>query len=170
MFTCAVQSPGPVFVRYPRGPIPKRPAGRAFEAVVRGKGVVEVKTAGAPHVLVCALGSTVEPSVKAVAILAEKGVRAAVINARFAKPLDEELILSMADGVRAVVTVEENTVVGGFGEAVFDALEQAGRLPARAKKLGLPDEFIAHGDRDRILKELGLDAHGIARAAEKLLS
>jgi 1-deoxy-D-xylulose-5-phosphate synthase len=91
-----------------------------------------------------------------------------VLNARFAKPLDEERILALARRARAVVTVEEHAGMGGFGGAVLELLAARGVcVPVRV--LAVPDHFVEHGAPERQRAELGLDAAGIARAVRRLL-
>lgn len=102
------------------------------------------------------------PAEAAAELLAREGIEAAVINARFVKPLDRELICDLARDCGQVVTVEENCVAGGFGSTVGELLHQQGvRVPLLS--LGLPDEFIEHGSREVLLAGLGLEAEGIAR-------
>ena len=94
----------------------------------------------------------------------EKGVSVEVINARFVKPLDEQLILSSITKTGKVITVEENALQGGFGSAVLELLEQKKELSnIKIKRLGIPDKFIEHGAQDILYKNLGIDAEGIAK-------
>jgi 1-deoxy-D-xylulose-5-phosphate synthase len=87
-----------------------------------------------------------------------------VINARFAKPLDRETILRAVAESGFVVTVEEGTLLGGFGSAVLEAANAAGLRTDHIRRLGLPDQYVEHADRSDQLRELGLDAAGIVRA------
>ena len=95
-------------------------------------------------------------------------MEAAVISARFAKPLDEELIRQVAQRCGGVVTVEENAAAGGFGSGVVNVLA-AHDIAVPVKILALPDAFVPHGDRARLLADCGLDVDGIAAAARELL-
>jgi 1-deoxy-D-xylulose-5-phosphate synthase len=159
----AIESGRPVAVRFPRGaargvaldPDPKpQPMGRG-ELLRRGGDVALV-----------ALGKTVGAAEQAAELLAQRGVEASVIDARWVKPLDEELLAEAARATGAVVTVEDHVLQGGFGSAVLEAL--AGRVPeARVLRLGLPDRFIEHGDVDAQWREAGIDAESIAEAAAK---
>lgn len=152
----------PAAIRYPRGagegvavdPVPAAlPVGRA-EVLRRGRDVA-----------LLAVGPLVYEALRAAEILARRGVEATVVNARFVKPLDADLISSLASETGAVVTAEEHAVQGGFGSAVLEALAARGLSGVAVRLLGLPDEFIPHCDRRATLAALGLDAAGIARAA-----
>ena len=110
----------------------------------------------------------VHPAMDAADRLAEHGLRAAVLNARFVKPLDAEAIVALAKRCRALVCVEEHGARGGFGAAVLEALAEAGvRLPTRC--LAVPDQVVEHGDPGAQRAAFGLDPAGIERAAQELL-
>jgi len=100
--------------------------------------------------------------------LAEEGIEASVVNARFIKPLDEELICSLAKSVGRIVTVEEGILVGGFGAGVVEALADRGLAGVGLTRLGIGDSFVACGDRQRLLAQWRLDPEGIAGAAAAL--
>ena len=102
--------------------------------------------------------------------LAEEGIEAGVINGRFIKPLDHELILDRTGQVKAVVTVEENNILGGFGSAVCELLAEKGPGQIRIKRLGIPDCTVEHGSQAELRAEMGLDAAGIAAAVRGLLA
>jgi len=116
-------------------------------------------------VLIAAVGSVVNPALEAASELANQGISAAVLNARFVRPLDRERILALAGRCGAVVTVEEHVAAGGFGSAVLEALSDAG-AEARTLCLALPDEIIEHGFGPA---DFGLDAEGIAKSIEAFL-
>lgn len=162
----AAHTQGPIAVRYPRGAVSETLGGplsdRTPAALEHGK--AEVLREGA-DVLLVAFGSMVYTAYEAAEQLAREGVEACVINARFAKPLDEELILGRSAKTPLVVTLEEGNIAGGFGSAVLELLERrsevlAGRRP-EVKVLALPDRFIEHGKREDLLAEHGLSAEGI---------
>ncbi|MCL6444724.1 MAG: 1-deoxy-D-xylulose-5-phosphate synthase, partial [Alicyclobacillus sp.] len=112
-------------------------------------------------VAILALGSMVAPAVDAASVLAtQHGISASVVNMRFVKPLDTELVLSMARRGFPMITVEEAALAGGMGSAVLETLADDGQQ-AHLCRLGLPDRFIEHGSREQLLKELGLTADGI---------
>ena len=94
-------------------------------------------------------------------MLAEKGIEVTVVNARFAKPLDENLIIEVSRKHQIVFTVEDHTEVGGFGSAILELLVDKGINTQNIHKMGVPDKFIEQGSRDHILKTLNLDAEGI---------
>jgi 1-deoxy-D-xylulose-5-phosphate synthase len=165
MLRTAVEHPGPAAVRYPRGNgwgVPLDPDVKTLPL-----GQAELLRDG-EDALVVALGLPVHPALEAAAELAADGLSVAVLNARFAKPLDATRIVALARKVRAVVTVEEHALQGGFGSAVLEALAAAGvQRPVRC--LGVPDTIVEHGDPATIRARLGLDAPGIARAVREAL-
>lgn len=119
-------------------------------------------------VLLIGIGSTVHPCLAAATALEKEGISAAVIDARFIKPLDEELIFTWARECRAVFTVEENVLQGGFGSAVLEAMTDRGEdFPIH--RLGLPDSFLEHGTLKELRSEIGIDADGIVRAVRGVL-
>ncbi len=164
MLYTALRAEGPSAIRYPRG----RGVGvswEGFKALEIGKG--EVLREGR-ELLIVALGSMVHPSMEAAELLEGEGIGATVINARFIKPLDEDLICSLAEDHRAILTVEENVAAGGFGSQVTEALRRKG-IRRRVKVLGLPDEFIEHGPRGKLLELYGLSPQAIAAEGKRLL-
>jgi 1-deoxy-D-xylulose-5-phosphate synthase len=165
MLRTAIEYPGPAAVRYPRGNGVGVPLDPEIKALPIGR--AELLRDGSDVALV-ALGSMVHPAMEAADRLAGRGIRAAVLNARFAKPLDGEAIAGLARRCRALVSVEEHGGQGGFGGAVLEALAQAGlRLPVRC--LGVPDRVVEHGDPAAQRAAFGLDPVGIERAAVALL-
>jgi 1-deoxy-D-xylulose-5-phosphate synthase len=165
MIRTAVECPRPVAFRYPRG----KGQGVALEDSLRpieiGKG--EVLREG-DDVLILAIGSTVYPSLRAAERLAENGIRGAVINCRFLKPLDEDLLCRWAEKIGRVVTVEENIVQGGFGSSVLELLQERGLSSVRVKRLGMPDRFIENAPQSVLRKRYGIDEDGITREATKM--
>ena len=117
--------------------------------------------------MLVACGTLFGNCVKAATKLREEGFDAGVINARFVKPLDREMILKAVENLPVVVTVEEGTLEGGFGSAVLEAVNAAGLDARNVVRLGLPDRFVEHGERGELLAEYGLDATGIAAALRK---
>ncbi|MEK7848906.1 MAG: transketolase C-terminal domain-containing protein, partial [Chloroflexota bacterium] len=110
-----------------------------------------------------ALGAMVAPALEAAALLAGRGVEVAVVNARYAKPLDAPLILRAARRTGRLVTVEENALHGGFGSAVLRLLADNGLVDTQVISLGIPDEFVEQGPQAEMRRRYGLDAEGIAR-------
>lgn len=157
---------GPLAVRYPRAVTPPALSGEGRGPITRGRG--ELLRAGS-DVLLLAVGTMVEVALGAAGLLEKEGIRAAVIDARFVKPLDEALVLAWAARTGHVVTVEEHVCQGGFGSAVLEAMAAAGlRVPVQV--LGVPDEHVAHGSRREWLDHYRLTPAGVAEAARSLVS
>ncbi|NIP85994.1 MAG: 1-deoxy-D-xylulose-5-phosphate synthase, partial [Planctomycetales bacterium] len=168
MLEFALKHPGPVAVRYPKAtaePIRVEAGGRKRAVVELGK--AEVLRHGDEGTIVCC-GTQLGEALRAAEILATEGLSVGVINARFVKPLDTATILEAARNSHFVVTIEEASLMGGFGSAVLEAANQAGVQDAVIHRLGIPDEFIEHGDRGELLAELGLTAAGIAETCRLL--
>jgi 1-deoxy-D-xylulose-5-phosphate synthase len=165
MLRSAVEYDGPAAIRYPRGAgygVPMDPDIKALPI-----GEAELLRDG-DDALIIAYGTRVHEALEAATGLASEGLSVAVLNARFAKPLDEERILRQARRVGAIVTVEEHAGMGGFGSAVLELLAREGvATPVRA--LALPDRLVEHGDPDAQLALAGLDPQGIERAVRELL-
>jgi 1-deoxy-D-xylulose-5-phosphate synthase len=165
MLRTAVEYDGPAAVRFPRGAGLGVPLDPEIKTLPIGEG--ELLRDGDDVVLV-AIGSLVHPALEAAAALAARGISAAVLNARYAKPLDSARIVELARRCRALVTVEEHSGLGGFGSAVLEVLAAADvELPVRT--LAIPDRLIEHGDPGAIRASLGLDSAGIERAVAALL-
>ena len=143
------------------------PMDRELQELPIGKG--ELLRDGT-DVAIIAIGVSVWPAVKAAAQLSQEGLSTAVINARFVKPLDEELIVSVAKRVRYVVTVEEGSKMGGFGSAVLEALSDAGVTGVKTKVLGLPDWYIEQGPQDLLRERYGLTTDGIYHSVKELVT
>jgi len=155
----ATRTRHPIAVRYPRGRATGATQAAEFRQLPIGKG--EIVRQGADLAIV-GIGSTVIPCLEAADQLTQHGIDAMVVNARFAKPLDADLILSAAKSTRKMVIVEENVLSGGFGAMVLDLLQRAGESDVRVKRLGIPDEFVTHGTQDILRSLYHLDAPGIA--------
>jgi 1-deoxy-D-xylulose-5-phosphate synthase len=156
----ALGADGPVAIRYPRGAgrgvaLPDEP--QAWEA-----GRADVRRRG-NDVALLAAGRMTQTCEAAADLLAEQGVAASVVNARWIKPLDLETVSWAASTHRLVVTVEENTAMGGFGGAVCEALVDL-RADAPVLRLAVPDCFVTHGATAKLLSDIGLTADGIAAA------
>jgi 1-deoxy-D-xylulose-5-phosphate synthase len=115
-------------------------------------------------VVLLAFGTLLGECSEAADTLGREGLDVGVVNARFAKPLDTEIIRRSLEEADVVVTVEEAALAGGFGSAVAEYAIDAGLDARRIVRLGIPDHFIQHGDRGELLADLGLDAAGICRA------
>lgn len=161
MWTAArLDHQGPIAIRYPRANIPEegmtQRAPRLLEI-----GVAEQLRAGG-DVAILALGTMVLPALAAAEHLALDGISATVVNARFVCPLDERVIAGLARSVGRIVTVEEGVIAGGFGSAVSECLDRLELSGTAHLRLGVPDQWVRHGKRDKLLEQLGLDAAGIA--------
>ena len=166
MLLTAVEHGGPIAVRYPRGNGYGIPLDQAFSPVPIGKGeVIREGKDGA----ILAVGTMVYPAIEAAQALAEGGIDLTVVNARFIKPLDRELIVSIAENTGMLFTVEENVLQGGFGTAVLELLEEEGIAGTRVMRFGYPDRFIEQGEQPELRAMYGLDAGGIAAAIKKAL-
>lgn len=155
MLSTAYQYPGPAAVRYPRGAGTGVPTGKDLDTIPLGKG--EIKRQG-KRIAILAFGSLVHPALQA----AEK-LDATLANMRFVKPLDLELLKSLAASHDELVTVEEGCTMGGAGSAVAEAMAEAG-IHKPLLILGLPDRFVDHGDPGLLLAQCGLDAAGIEKS------
>ena len=165
MLRTAVEYPGPAAIRYPRGEGFGVPMDQDVKAIPVGE--AELLRDGADAALV-AYGIVAHPALEAAGELAADGISCAVLNARFAKPLDEARILALARKVRALVTVEEHAQMGGFGSAVLELLAREGvRIPVRT--LALPDRPMEHGSPAKQRAAHGLDVPGMASAVRELL-
>lgn len=166
MLKTAIDHPGPAALRYPRGNGVGVPLDGAFRSLPIGKG--EVLREG-KDVLLIAIGTTVQAALQAAERLGQQSIEATVLNARFVKPLDEELILEWTRKIGKVITIEENILQGGFGSAVLEMFQEASFFPSEFIRLGLPDAFIPHGSQNILRNLYGIDAEGIESAAYSLV-
>jgi 1-deoxy-D-xylulose-5-phosphate synthase len=155
---------GPIAMRYPRGNgygVPLMEEG--WESLPIGKG--EILRHG-DDILLVGFGSMVQPAMQVAEILREHGIEATVINARFAKPLDTELILPLAKQIGRVVTLEEGCLMGGFGSAVAEALLDAD-IVVPVKRIGVPDILVDHAEPNQSKADLGLTSPQIAETVRQ---
>jgi 1-deoxy-D-xylulose-5-phosphate synthase len=150
---------GPAAVRYPRGPGPGTPLVSQMTALPIGRG--EIRRQGRSGLALIAVGSMVALAQK----IAER-LDATVVNLRFVKPMDEDLVLEIAARHSAIVTLEENVVAGGAGSAISELLAAQG-LQVPLLHLGIPDRFIEHGSREECLALAGLDAASLSASIER---
>ncbi|MFC2026600.1 1-deoxy-D-xylulose-5-phosphate synthase [Chloroflexota bacterium] len=163
----ALEAKHPMAVRYPRSAGVGATMDEELHLITIGSS--EILSHG-EDVAILALGATVAPALEAAQELAENGIQATVVNSRFAKPLDSELIVSIARRIKYLVTVEENTISGGFGSHVLALLQKSGISDVRVRNIGIPDEFVEHGTQAILRAKYSLDTKGIARETRKLLS
>jgi len=167
MLTAVAYDGGPIALRYPRS------AGVGADLSVPpryleiGKG--EVLREGKDLVFL-AVGRMVGEALRAAEILAAAGIEAGVVNARFVKPLDEDLLVALARRYPRIVTVEDNVAAGGFGSAVLEALHAHNLATVQCHCFGLPDRFVEHGEQAILLEKCGLSARRIAERVEALLA
>jgi 1-deoxy-D-xylulose-5-phosphate synthase len=162
LWTAVRHEDGPICLRYPRGVGEGVETGTELRILPVGVGE---RLAEGSDLIFLAIGSCVGACMMARDILAESGVDAGVVDARWVKPMDEELVLQCAGRTKLLITVEENSVVGGFGSAVLECLEGRGGGAASVRRLGLPDSFVEHGSRDKLLLRVGLSPEAIAKRA-----
>jgi len=158
---------GPTAVRYPRGAGPGVKMDYEPRSLPIGRGEI-LRTGG--DLSFIAIGSMVDVAVRAAEELAGDGVDASVINARFVKPLDRELIVEEALRTGRVITLEENVVSGGFGAAVLELLQSEGDPRVTVRIVGLPDEFVTHGSRAQLLSDCGLALEDVVASARALVT
>jgi len=163
MLVTALSLDGPSAVRYPRGNGLGVPIDQILAPLPVGKG--ELLRKGKDGALI-AIGTMVQPALEAAALLASEGVELSVMNARFVKPLDVELILALA-GTGMLVTLEENALQGGFGTAVLELLEENDVTGVCVTRLGFPDSFVEQGEQAELKAAYGLDVDGIVRSIRK---
>lgn len=157
MLKSSLKYSGPIAIRYPRGSGPQEEVDYRLPVLPFGRG--ELLREG-EDLVILAVGPLVYQALEAAEQLSMKGKEAAVINCRFVKPLDEELILEWSNRTKRVITIEENVIAGGFGSAVLELLADRG-FNGEAARMGIPDSFLGHGAPDLLCRSIGLDAAGI---------
>ena len=167
MLWTAYKHDGPIALRYPRGNALAPDARAPFQAVPIG--LPKVVEEG-DDLLILAAGHMLAYARKAAELLAQDGIRPTVVDARFVKPLDREAYAGLFARHRAVLTVEDNVVSGGYGEGVAQLVSELGRFDLPVRHVGLPDEFVTHGDIPTLHKILGMDADGIRKHAAALMA
>ena len=166
LFTAIEYKGGPIALRYPRGNALGVPLRQGFQKLEVGKAVTLRK---GKDVAILAIGAMVPHAVKAAEILAGEGIDAEVVNMRFVKPIDDELLRSLVGRINTVVTVEDNVVHGGFGAGVLESLSRIGMNDVAVRLHGLPDEFVEQGAPNELYRILKLDAQGIAEVVKEFL-
>ncbi len=166
MIVTAIAYPGPIAFRYPRGKglgvcLDEDPAPLEI-------GKAEILSQG-NDLLLLAIGRSVSDAQEAEQILKQRGLHVSVVNCRFVKPLDSELICRMAEQIPRIITVEEHMLQGGFGSAVLECLSDSGITGFYMKRIGIEDTFVTHGPQDLLRSKYHIDAASIVQAAEELL-
>jgi len=167
MLKTAVECGRPVSVRYPRGAGVGVPLDENPRTLPIGKGEILFDPPGAALAVV-AIGACVHPALEAAELLWAEGIPVRVINARFVKPLDGELICLAARELKRVITVEEDALMGGFGSAVLELFAEKGVSGVSVRRLGVPDEFAPHATQKELRRMYGIDAAGIAATIREM--
>ena len=167
MLKTAVGCGRAVSVRYPRGAGVGVPLDENLRTIPIGKGEILFNPPGAALAVV-AIGACVHPALDAAELLLAEGIPVRVINARFVKPLDGELLCVAARELKRVITVEENALMGGFGSAVLELFAEKGVSGVSVRRLGVPDEFAPHATQKELRRMYGIDAVGIAAAVREM--
>jgi 1-deoxy-D-xylulose-5-phosphate synthase len=166
MLKTAVECGGPVSVRYPRGSGLGVPMDEKLTALPIGKGEIISK---GRDLAIFAIGASVAQAVRAAEVLAREGINATVVNARFIKPLDEELLSATARSHGRVLTVEENVLMGGFGSAVLELFAARGLCDVTVRQLAIGDAFVEHATQQELRFQCGIDAAGICAAVRQMV-
>ncbi len=166
MLKTAIGHSGPITLRYPRG----EGWGVEMEGEIRSLeiGKAELLCQGKDIVIV-GIGNTVIPAFQAAQDLSQLGIDAAVVNARFVKPLDRELLRGLLTQVPRLITVEDHVLEGGFGSAVLEFLAEEGITEVRVSRLGVPDRFIPHGTQEELRKICGINKDVITQTALQMI-
>jgi 1-deoxy-D-xylulose-5-phosphate synthase len=165
MLATAIVHDGPIAFRYPRGTGTGVQLDKNVVPLPIGKG--EILREG-KDLLILAIGRTVPEAMLAHSSLIEQGISTTVVNCRFIKPIDADLICTLAGEIPRIITVEENVRQGGFGSAVLECLSDEG-LPFHLERIGVPDTFVEHGPLNVLRAKYGIDAQGIVETAIKLM-
>lgn len=166
MLYTAVNHNGPIAIRYPRGEGMGVSLDRDLKRIEIGKGEIILD---GDDVAIIAIGNTVYPALDAASRLREEGISVAVMNARFVKPLDKELIVDIAGRVKGIITIEEHSLSGGFGSAVLELLSEED-IKIKVKRLGLPDKYIEHGTQKILRQKYGIDSDGIYQSVKEIFA
>ena len=165
IYTATEYKDGPVAVRYPRGSALGVQLSKSFEKIPIGKG--ERLTVGS-NAAFLAVGSMVQFALQAAEELLKEGIKIEVINMRYVKPLDESLLDEVANSTKKIITLEENTIVGGFGSGVTEYYSKK-NYKNNILRIGLPDEFVEHGTQAELYKLLEIDVAGIVKKTKLFL-
>jgi 1-deoxy-D-xylulose-5-phosphate synthase len=165
MMHTAVAHQGPIALRYPRGLGQGVNVDYNAKAVDIGKAKV-LRTGD--DLLIIGIGRCVNDAVDAAEQLSALGIESTVINARFVKPLDADLILDLAGKIKKVVTIEEHVLAGGFGSAVLELIGDNGLSECIVNRVGIKDQFVEHGSQDELRRDYGIDAQAVVTAGLKL--
>ncbi len=163
MLATAIAHNGPIAMRYPRGTAAGVEMDLDIKPLPIGKG--EIVTEG-EDILIFAIGKSVCDALEAQKRLNKEGISVQVVNCRFVKPLDADLIVSLAQKIPRIITAEENVLHAGFGSAVLECLMDAGVTGIQVKRIGIPDTFVEHGKPALLRAKFGIDSDAIVQAAK----
>ncbi|MBA3036562.1 MAG: 1-deoxy-D-xylulose-5-phosphate synthase, partial [Desulfobacterium sp.] len=167
MLLTALSHDGPIAFRYPRGTGVGVPLDPDIKPLPIGKGEILKK---GKDILILAIGQSVCESLNAYEkLISENGISATVVNCRFVKPIDAELITSLIREIPRVITVEENVLQGGFGSAVLECLSDKGIYDFKIERLGIQDVFVDHGPQNLLRAKYKIDSNAIVNSAIKLM-
>ncbi len=165
MLMTAINCGRPCVIRYPRAhglgvELNREPQVLPFNARLAAEG---------EDIVIFAIGSMVAPALEASKVLAHEGLSIAVVDVRFIKPLDKQIIVTLAAKTGVVLTVEEGILSGGFGSALLELFQEEGMTDMKVVRMGIPDRFVEHGTREELLEDLGLTAAGIAHQCRTII-
>ena len=166
MLATAIEHDGPIALRYPRGAATGAPLDETIRPLPLGKAKI---LQNGDDILILAIGRSVVDALEASRELKDKGISATVVNCRFVKPLDREVISSLAAKIPRVITAEENALQGGFGSAVLEELNDAGVVGLRIERIGVADTFVEHGPQKLLRSLYGIDAAAIVNTAVRMM-
>ena len=167
MLKTAIDHNGPIAIRYPRGMAEGVASINTNTPLPIGKGEVLKK---GDDVVIFGIGRSVNEALSAHDMLKKHNISATIVNCRFVKPLDADLIVTLSKKIPRIVTVEENVRQGGFGSAVLECLSDQGVTGFRLKCIGIPDTFVEHGPQDFLRSKHGIDASAIFKAVKHLMN
>ena len=167
MLVTALAYNGPISFRYPRGTVTGVDKDKDITPIPIGKGEVLRK---GDDILILAIGRTVGESLTAHSLLLEQGISSMVVNCRFVKPLDIELICSLATKIPRIISIEENVRQGGFGSAVLEGLHDEGITGFHFERMGISDTFVEHGPQKILRSKYGVDAQAVVNTAIKIMN
>jgi 1-deoxy-D-xylulose-5-phosphate synthase len=166
MYTAQLDGKGPFAIRYPRGRGVLTDWKTPFEELPIAKGQT-IKEGS--DVAILSIGHIGNTALAAALLLADKGINAAVYDMRFLKPFDNDILHTVFNKFRKVITLEDGTVLGGLGSAVSEFASENHYTQTEMLRLGIPDRFIEHGTPEELYRECGIDTEGIVAAVNRLL-
>ena len=166
MYTAQEKNNGPFVIRYPKGYGVMTEMNKAFKAIQIGKGRMLLEGSDLAILSIGHVGNTVEEACK---ILEKEGIGVAHADIRFLKPIDKELLHKICKNHNKIITVEDGTIVGGFGSAVIEFISENG-YNVKLIRLGVPDQFIEHGSQSELYHECGFDVQGIIHTVRSFVT